>query len=268
MRTVPDDRFAPQSYVFGMSLDRTDLGPLCAVRDRPVGVVVIDDHPLMRDGIVRAIRDAPGLAAAGVAGGPEEGMALALRARPDVAVVHVADPTALVRRLLDARPGLRLVVLVESEAPVVLDEVAEGRAGWVSSRATAAELVRAVRAVNRGESVLAPGVTAGLLREYARARLGDRPLAERLTRREERIVSRMAEGATDTEIARELSLSRRTVQRALARARRVARVGRRSELSRWVADQAFFRDTAPDDRGPDKVRAAVDRLGDEPGDVR
>jgi DNA-binding CsgD family transcriptional regulator len=137
----------------------------------------------------------------------------------------------------------------------------------VTSRASAAELVRAVRAVNRGEPVLAPGITAGLLREYARKRLRDRRVATWLTLREEHIVSRMAEGATDVEIGREFGLSRRTVQRALARARHIARVKRRSELSRWAAEQDFFRDAGPDDRDPDEVRAAGDWRGDVPGAV-
>jgi DNA-binding NarL/FixJ family response regulator len=196
----------------------------------------------MRDAIERALGCDGALSVVGSTGAYDQALAMARALAPSVAIVNVcgwpADGPGVVRELLAAIAGLHVLVITEDNGRPLLDAVAAGRVGYLSPRATADDVRTAVHAVHRGQHVVTPALTAELMRHAAARAAGDRRGG--FTRPEQRLLKLMAEGATDRESGAQLGVSRRTVQRTLMRARRVAGVRRRSELSRWVAAQPFF----------------------------
>ena len=183
--------------------------------DAPViRVVVVDDHALHRDG-TRQILDAyPDLEVVGDANSGEVALAVINKLRPDVVLMDIRLPgmngIEVTRRLTRDLPGVRvLMVSAYDEDEYVRGALEAGAAGYLSKTAPGKELVQAVRAVAGGTSVLQSGLTARLLissrqPEHGAAELSDRELA---------VLTLLAAGLHNREIAGELTISTRTVDR-------------------------------------------------------
>jgi DNA-binding NarL/FixJ family response regulator len=210
-----------------------------------IRVVVADDFPLVREGVVRALKHDPAIEVVGQAGNGQEALELAGRLKPDVMILDLRMPDlgglAVLEKLRTDQPAIRIIVMTASEqAGTLLDAVAAGAAGYLSKRTTGEELRQAVITAHGGGSVITPALASHLLKEFSSSARGEqssvRPL---LGQRELDVLRLVVQGKTDNEIGAELYISPRTVQNHLTRIREKTGLRRRSELTRWAVEHAI-----------------------------
>jgi DNA-binding NarL/FixJ family response regulator len=201
-----------------------------------IRVLVAEDHPLVREGIIRALERDPGIEIVGEADNGVTAMELARQLKPDVLVLDLRMPglggAVVLERLRAELPAIRALVMTANESPEsLLDAVAAGAAGYLSKRTTGEELRQAVITTYGGGSVITPELAGHLLREFSGSASGEgssaRPL---LASRELEILRLLADGLTDNEIGKQLYISPRTVQNHLARVRDKTGMRRRPSL--------------------------------------
>ena len=183
-------------------------------RAERVRVVIAEEHPLYREGVVRAIRERPQLELVGEAADGRQALALIRELQPDVAVLDVKMPELDGLQVANAvdRDGLGTRVLMLSaflDRQIVFQAVAAGAAGYLSKDANRLEITDAILAVHRGETVLAPEVQAGVAAEVRSRWSADVPS---LSERERQVLEMIAEGLSAPEIGRRLFLSPATVK--------------------------------------------------------
>ena len=209
-----------------------------------IRVLVAEDHPLVREGVIRALDRDPGIEVVGEADNGITAIELARSLKPDVMVLDLRMPglggAVVLERLRAELPEIRALVMTANESPEsLLDAVAAGAAGYLSKRTTGEELRQAIITTYGGGSVITPALAGHLLREFGGNARGEgssvRPL---LAVRELETLRLVADGLTDNEIGRELHISPRTVQNHLTRIREKTGLGRRSELARWAVEHA------------------------------
>jgi DNA-binding NarL/FixJ family response regulator len=200
-------------------------------------ILLADDHAMVRHGLRMVLNAAPDLEVGAEAGDGAEAVEIALREEElHLAVLDVAMPrmTGLqaAAELSRRRPELKLLMLSMHESEQYLFEALKaGASGYVLKTAADRDLVEAVRAAARGEPFLYPAAVTALIRDYL-AR--DETPADALSPRELQVLKLIAEAYTSDQIAQELSLSRRTVDRH--RENILAKLGMRDrvELTRYA----------------------------------
>jgi DNA-binding NarL/FixJ family response regulator len=209
-----------------------------------IRVLVVDDFPLVRDGLAASLELDPGIEVIGRAADGEDGMRLAHELRPDVVLLDLTMPDGdgadMLTRLRQELPGIRaLVVTAKDGVDSLLAAVTAGAAGYLSKRVTAAGLRHAVVTVHGGGSIISPELAGGLLKDYAHvARGGALKVAPLIAARESAVLQLVSRGMTDKEIGAELRISPRTVQNHLARVRHKTGTTRRSEMATWAVEHA------------------------------
>src|SRR3954454_10747893 len=190
-----------------------------------IRILLVDDFPLLRQGLAAALETDPALKVVGQADDGEEGLRLARELQPDVVVLDLHMPgmggmTVLERLRTEAPEAKVLVVTATEKGQPLLEAVAAGATGYLTKRCTREELRQAIITVHGGGSVISPMLAGHLLKEYSRTSRGEaasvRPL---LGKREHEILRLLAEGCTDKEIAATVFISPRTVQNHLTRIR-------------------------------------------------
>jgi DNA-binding NarL/FixJ family response regulator len=176
-----------------------------------VRIVVVDDHPVVRDGLRGMLDGQPDLEVVGEAGDGREALAQVARHAPDVVLVDlrmpVLDGVGAITELARTHPGVRALVLTTyDEDHDIVRALEAGAVGYLLKDVPREELFRAVRAAARGEPVLAPAVTARLL---GRLRA---PAAVPPSERELEVLALVARGMTNRAVARALSISEATVK--------------------------------------------------------
>jgi DNA-binding NarL/FixJ family response regulator len=210
-----------------------------------ISVIIIDDFPLVRDGVQEWLERDPAIRVVGTAGNGREGLELAHEVKPDVAIVDLHMPELggmmVLERLRNELPSVRTLVMTASEkGETLLDAVAAGAAGYLTKRSSATEVCQAVITVAGGGSVITPTLAGHLLRQYSRASTGEGEMRPMLTSREQEVLRLVAQGLTDRQIAKHIYVSPRTVQNHLARIRDKTGLRRRSELTRWAVLHAVY----------------------------
>jgi DNA-binding NarL/FixJ family response regulator len=192
-----------------------------------IKVLIVDDQTIVRAGFAALLAAQPDFTVVGEAGDGREAVVLAARHRPDVVVMDIRMPgmdgIEATRRIL-AQPGhdgLKVLVLTTFDVDeYVYEALSVGASGFLLKDATAEELVSAVRVVARGDSLLAPQVTGRLIREFTKQRRS-RPQApaelSTLTARETEVLTLIAAGLSNGEIAERLVVSEHTVKTHVAR---------------------------------------------------
>ena len=195
------------------------------VLNQPIRVILADDHAVVRKGIREFLEEEAGeprIVVVAEANDGDEAVALVARHLPDVAVLDIQMPGTsgieATRRIKAEHPDVRVLVLTAyDDDPYIFALLQAGASGYILKTADSAELVRAVRAVHRGESPLDPAVTQKVVRQLATGRpLGAQTTVEALTGREAEVLRLVAKGSTNKAIGRMLSISDRTVQGHLA----------------------------------------------------
>ena len=183
-----------------------------------IKVAVFDDHPLMRAGIIHSLRSDPNIDVIAEGECADDALRLCTQVKPDIVMLDVSMPGGGIeaaRALKGTCPAVKTIVLTVSERE---DDVAAamtaGVRGYVLKGIGGSDLVRIIRAVGGGETYISPGLAQRMLvKMQQRWSLGNSQDHEaQLTAREEQILNHASLGLTNKEIARQLSLSEKTVK--------------------------------------------------------
>jgi len=182
--------------------------------DRPIRLVIADDHPVVRDGLSGIFDGDPGFEVLGQASDGAEAVRLAERLAPDVVLMDLRMPGmdgvgAITEIAARGLPTRVLVLTTYDTDADVLPAIQAGATGYLLKDAPRTELVRAVRAAARGESVLSPSVASRVL---GRVRRPEPEEPGDLSPRELEILALVARGATNREAAKRLFISEATVK--------------------------------------------------------
>lgn len=184
-----------------------------------VRVVVVDDHTLVRQGIVGLLASQPDIEVVGQAGNAGEAMAMIASVSPDVVLMDIAMPGRsgldATREIRDRFPAVQVIVVtIHDREDYLFQALRAGAAGYVLKGAEVQDLIEAVRTAQRGEVYLFPSVTKKLVADYLRrSQAGeDRTTYDGLSDREREILGLIAQGLTTNAIAAALFLSPHTVQ--------------------------------------------------------
>jgi two-component system invasion response regulator UvrY len=179
-----------------------------------IRVLVADDHAVVRRGVLQILSEAPDLVAAGEASTGREALQAILEDDYDVIVLDISMPGGsgleVLEQIRDLRPALHVLILtMYPEEQYAVRALKAGAAGYLTKESVPTELTAAIRRVSQGHRYITPS-----LAERLADRLGadvDRPRHESLSNREYQVMCELAAGKTVSDIAAELSLSRKTV---------------------------------------------------------
>lgn len=186
-----------------------------------VTVFLVDDHEVVRRGLVDLLGADPELDVVGEAGSVAEAMARVPAARPDVAVLDVRLPDGngieLCRDLLSRMPDLRCLILTSyTSDEAMLDAILAGASGYVVKDIKGMELARAVKDVGAGRSLLDNRAAAALMAKLRGAAEKQDPLSG-LTDQERTLLGLLSEGLTNKQIADRMFLAEKTVKNYVSR---------------------------------------------------
>jgi DNA-binding NarL/FixJ family response regulator len=179
--------------------------------DTSIGLLIVDDHPVVRDGLSGMFAADPGFRVLGEAADGREAVRLAQALHPDVILMDLRMPgmdgvTAIAELARRGIPSRVLVLTTYDTDSHVLQAIEAGATGYLLKDAPRAELLRAVRAAARGEAALSPSVATRLI---SRVR---EPAEEPLSQREREVLELVAAGTTNREAAARLFISEATVK--------------------------------------------------------
>jgi len=205
-------------------------------RDRPIRVVLVDRHAMVREGLSRILTAEPGIVVVGSAGDSQEAMLLSASLQPDVCILDSGMPEVeqIMQCIASGAPAVAVLILAADESiqqGVAL--VRAGARGYLSKRADGRDLIRTVRALSRGELLLSTHILQAVISQSAQHHPGtlgaDELSHEVLSARELEVLRLLCRGCTDKEIAQTLYLSVRTVNSHVSHIYAKLGVGTRTE---------------------------------------
>ena len=201
----------------------------------PIRILLVDDHPMVREGLVARLAAVPRFEVVGEAGNRAEALDQLARTAPDVVLMDVGlkdvNGIALGAEMLAARPAIKLLMFSMYDNPEYVQRaLTAGARGYVLKDAPATEIVSAIDAVAAGGTFLSAAVSGRLFRGQS-----PKPV---LTPRESEILSKLGQGASSKQIARELDLSVRTVEAHRQSIKRKLELDGQAELIRYAVEHA------------------------------
>lgn len=210
-----------------------------------ITVVVVDDHPIWREGVARDL-SATGFVVVATVADSSLTARIAAATQPRVVVIDLdldeLSAVEAVRTIATTMPDTRVLVLSERAGHRdVLDAVKAGAAGYLVKTVSAEELMDAVRRTAAGDAVFTPGLADLVLGEYQRLAAEPQPAASvpRLSGRETQVLKLVATGLTARQIATKLTLSPRTVENHIQNTLRKLHLHNRVELVRYAISQGL-----------------------------
>ncbi|MET8089105.1 response regulator transcription factor [Micromonospora sp. NPDC005220] len=215
--------------------------------------MVVDDHPMWREGVARDLTEA-GFLVVATSGEGRQAIRVAAAARPDVVVLDLQLPdisgVEVILGLRAALPAVRVLMLSASgEQQSVLDAVKAGATGYLVKSTAPAEFLEAVHRTAAGDAVFTPGLAGLVLGEYRRLAAGPglgtgpagaaEPATPQLTERETEVLRLVAKGMSYKQIAQRLGLSHRTVQNHVQNTLGKLQLHNRVELTRYAIERGL-----------------------------
>lgn len=206
-----------------------------------IKVMIVDDHEVVRQGVRALLESEADIDVVAEAGGVAESIERAAQTLPDVVVmdVRLADGSGIeaCREIRAHRTATKVVMLTSfSDDEALFASIMAGASGFVLKQVRGGDLVRSIRSVASGQSLLDPAVTGAVLERLRRGKhlLKDEKLA-RLSAQEERILEAVADGKTNREIGEELHLAEKTVKNYVSSILTKLEVARRAEAAAYLA---------------------------------
>jgi len=208
---------------------------------RPLRLLVVDDHEVVRQGLVALLDRRSGFEVVAQAGSVAESIDAAARFEPDLVImdVRLPDGTGIeaCREIRAARPATRVVMLTSyPDEEAVLSAIIAGASGYLLKQIRGRDLVTALETVGRGESLLDPAVTEKVLERVRRVATGSATdELGHLTSQERKILLLVAEGKTNKEIAADVFLSDKTVKNYVSSILSKLNLQRRTQAAAFMA---------------------------------
>ena len=206
-----------------------------------VRILIVDDHEVVRDGLRAMLSVQGGFHVVGEASSVTQAVAAAESLRPDVVImdVRLTDGSGIdaTRDIRAQRPETRVLMLTSyADDEALFASIMAGASGYVLKQIRMGELINAVRAVAKGQSLLDPAVTSAVLERLRKGKhlLRDEKLS-RLTPQEERILELVAQGQTNRDIGTALHLAEKTVKNYVSTILSKLEVARRAEAAAYLA---------------------------------
>ncbi|MGN6083693.1 response regulator [Trinickia sp.] len=204
---------------------------------RSAKIILVDDHPLVRDGLRLRLEGVPGFIVAGEAGGALEALALAERLAPDLVLMDVGmngmNGIALAGVFHERFPAVRVLMLsMHDNVEYVTQAVRAGASGYVLKDSPATEIVHAISAVLDNRTYFSASIAARMIQASAL-----QTPAERLTPRESEILDALAEGLSSKQIAERYGLSVRTVETHRLNIKRKLEIEGQAELIKVAVER-------------------------------
>jgi two-component system response regulator DevR len=225
----------------GMSSDPASVRP-------PLRLVVVDDHEVVREGLVALLSRRQEFQVVAEAGNVAESLAAVRRFQPDMVIMDVRLPDGsgieACREIRAEFPATRIVMLTSyPDEEAVLSAILAGASGYLLKQIRGRDLVSALEAVGRGDSLLDPAVTERVLERVRRIANGEErdELAD-LTAQERRILLLVADGMTNKEIATDVFLSDKTVKNYVSSILSKLNLQRRAQAAAFVAKHRLGED--------------------------
>jgi DNA-binding NarL/FixJ family response regulator len=210
----------------------------------PIRAVVVDDHPLFREGVTRSLEESGQFMIAAQGGSADDAVRLVTEFNPDIVLLDLSMPGGGIHaaaRIAQQAPDVKVVVLTVSEAnDDIMAALKAGAKGYVLKGVGSAALVEIMQGIANGESYVSPSLAARLLTEM-RLRpppsLADDPLST-LTEREEQILRLVAQGMSNKEVGRKLDLQEKTIKHHMTRILEKLHVRNRTEAAMLLREAA------------------------------
>lgn len=181
-----------------------------------IRIILADDHPIFRDGLVHSIEETGAFEVVGVGGSAEEAVALAAKYKPDVALLDLSMPgngISAAARISQSGTAKAVAMLTVSEDGAdVTAAMQAGATGYVLKGVSASELREILTKIAAGEAHVSPGLAAQMLRIMQNSKQAAREPIDDLTKREEDILKGVAEGKSNKEIGLDLNIQEKTVK--------------------------------------------------------
>lgn len=188
----------------------------------PIRVILVDDHPVVRRGLVAIVDVEDDIEVVGEANDGAEAIALVHSRQPDIVLMDlqmpVLDGVEATRRIRAEAPQVSVIILTTfNDDEYIYEGIAAGARGYLLKDAPPDQLIEAIRAAYRGESLLDPGVAARILDRFSRLTHQPPPSpppekSPKLTAREQEVLALLSQGARNKEIAEQLVIAERTVK--------------------------------------------------------
>jgi DNA-binding NarL/FixJ family response regulator len=208
---------------------------------KPIRLLVVDDHEVVRQGLVSMLDRREGFQVVAEAGTAADAVEQARRFEPDLVIMDVRLPDGsgieACREIRSALPATRVVILTSyPDEEAVFSAIVAGASGYLLKQIRARDLVNAIESVARGESLLDPAVTEKVLERVRRIASGaEHDDLAQLTQQERKILMLVAEGKTNKEIADEVFLSDKTVKNYVSSILSKLNLQRRAQAAAYMA---------------------------------
>jgi DNA-binding NarL/FixJ family response regulator len=204
-----------------------------------VKLMLVDDHPMLRHGLLRAVAQEPNFTVVAEASTAKQALELAKETTPDVVVmdIHLPDMNGIetTRQMVSVLPAIKVVIFSSDAARARIDEaLLAGVRGYLSKCSAVTELIRAIGLVMEGHLYLSPEVSAGVLEDYRKSLAEPEPIKPFLSEREQQLLRLLAEGRRNKEIANHLACSTKSIEAYRSRLMKKLDCSSSAELVRYA----------------------------------